>query len=40
MPEKKKGYLHTPINQTAIELGLLTAEQFDKWVVPVNMTHP
>jgi fumarate hydratase class II len=28
------------LKETAIELGLLTAEQFDEWVVPVDMTHP
>lgn len=28
------------LKETAIELGLLTAEQFDEWVVPINMTKP
>jgi fumarate hydratase class II len=28
------------LKESAIELGLLTSEQFDKWVVPVDMTHP
>ncbi len=28
------------LKETAIELGLLTAKQFDEWVIPVNMTHP
>ena len=28
------------LKETAIELGLLTAEQFDAWVVPANMTKP
>jgi fumarate hydratase class II len=28
------------LKESAIELGLLTAEQFDEWVVPVDMTHP
>ena len=28
------------LKETAIELGLLTAEQFDEWVVPANMTKP
>jgi fumarate hydratase class II len=33
----KKG---TSLKESAIELGLLTDEQFDEWVVPVDMTHP
>jgi fumarate hydratase, class II len=33
----KKG---TSLKESAIELGLLTSEQFDEWVIPVNMTHP
>ena len=28
------------LKESAIELGLLTAEQFDEWVIPVDMTHP
>ncbi len=28
------------LKQSALELELLTEEQFDKWVVPVDMTHP
>jgi fumarate hydratase class II len=28
------------LRQAAIELGLLTAEQFDEWVRPEDMTHP
>ena len=28
------------LKEMAIELGLVTAEQFDEWVVPVDMTHP
>ncbi len=28
------------LKETAIELGLLTAEQFDEWVVAEDMTHP
>jgi fumarate hydratase, class II len=28
------------LRESAIELGLLTAEQFDKWVKPEEMTHP
>ncbi|MEQ8530241.1 MAG: class II fumarate hydratase, partial [Imperialibacter sp.] len=27
----------TTLRQAAIELGLLTNEQFDEWVVPKNM---
>ena len=33
----KKG---TSLKESAIELGLLTAEQFDEWVRPGEMTHP
>lgn len=28
------------LKESALELGLLTAEQFDNWVVPINMTKP
>lgn len=28
------------LKETAIELGFLTSEQFDEWVVPADMTHP
>ncbi len=28
------------LKESAIELKLLTAEQFDEWVIPVDMTHP
>jgi fumarate hydratase class II len=28
------------LRESAIELGLLTAEQFDEWVKPEEMTHP
>lgn len=30
----------TTLKQAAIELGLLTAEQFDEWVRPEDMIHP
>ena len=33
----KKG---TSLKESALELGLLTSEQFDEWVIPVDMTHP
>jgi fumarate hydratase class II len=33
----KKG---TSLRESAIELGLLTGEQFDAWVKPEEMTHP
>jgi len=33
----KKG---TSLKEAAIELGLLTSEQFDEWVVAEDMTHP
>jgi fumarate hydratase class II len=33
----KKG---TSLKESAIELGLLTGEQFDEWVKPEEMTHP
>jgi fumarate hydratase class II len=28
------------LKQSALELELLTEQQFDEWVVPVDMTHP
>ena len=28
------------LKESAVELGLLTAEQFDEWVIPADMTHP
>ena len=28
------------LNDAAFKLGFLTAEQFDKWVRPADMTHP
>ena len=28
------------LKEAALELQLLTAEQFDEWVVPADMTHP
>ena len=28
------------LKQSALELGLLTSEQFDEWVVSKEMTHP
>lgn len=28
------------LKETAVELGLVTAEDFDKWVVPMDMTKP
>ncbi len=33
----KKG---TSLKESAVELGLLTPEQFDEWVIPEDMTHP
>jgi fumarate hydratase class II len=30
----------TTLKEAAVELELLTAEQFDEWVVPREMTHP
>ena len=30
----------TSLRESAIELGLLTGEQFDEWVKPEEMTHP
>jgi fumarate hydratase class II len=28
------------LKESALELGLLTSDQFDEWVIPVDMTHP
>lgn len=33
----KKG---TTLKESGIELGLLTSEQFDQWVLPEKMIHP
>jgi fumarate hydratase class II len=30
----------TTLKEAALSTGLLTAEQYDEWVVPVDMTHP
>jgi len=30
----------TTLKEAALALGLLTSEQYDEWVVPVEMTHP
>ena len=37
---KKAHKEHTALREAAIELGLLTGEQFDAWVRPEEMTHP
>jgi len=37
---KKAHKEHTTLREAAIELGLLTAEQFDAAVRPEDMTHP
>jgi fumarate hydratase class II len=34
---KKAHKENKTLRETAIELGLLTSEQFDQWVVPKNM---
>jgi fumarate hydratase class II len=31
---------NSTLKQAAVALGLLTAEQFDAWVLPEEMTHP
>ena len=37
----KKAYADkTTLKQAAVALGYLTAEQFDEWVKPVEMTRP
>lgn len=37
----KKAYEdNTSLKEAAVELGLLTEEEFDRYVVPKNMTHP
>ena len=30
----------TTLREAALKLGFLTAEQFDSWVRPEDMTHP
>ena len=37
---KKAHAENTSLKEAAIELGLLTEEQFDQWVVPAEMTRP
>ena len=34
---KKAHKENKTLRETAIELGLLTSEQFDQWVIPKNM---
>ncbi len=37
----KKAYAdNSSLKQAALELGFMTEEQFDEWVIPVNMTGP
>ena len=37
----KKAYAdNSTLKKAALELGLITEQQFDGWVVPVDMTHP
>ena len=37
----KKAYAeNTTLKAAALELGFLTEQQFDEWVVPGNMTGP
>lgn len=37
----KKAYADgTSLKEAGVELGLLTAEQFDEWIDPVSMTKP
>ena len=37
---KKAHAERTTLKEAAVELGILTAEQFDEWVRPEEMTHP
>jgi fumarate hydratase class II len=37
---KKAHKDHSSLKKAAIELGYLSPEQFDEWVVAANMTHP
>jgi fumarate hydratase class II len=37
---KKAHKDHSSLKEAAIELGYLSPEQFDEWVVAANMTHP
>jgi len=37
----KKAYAdNSTLKKAALELGLITEQQFDGWVVPVDMTRP
>ena len=37
---KKANHENKNLKETALELGYITAEDFDKFVVPAEMTHP
>ena len=37
---KKAHKEETSLKEAAVSSGLLTAEQFDEWVVPKDMCHP
>ena len=37
---KKAHKDHSSLKEAAIQLGYLSPEQFDEWVVAANMTHP
>ena len=37
---KKAHHEGTSLREAALELGFVTDEEFDKWVVPMDMTHP
>jgi fumarate hydratase class II len=37
---KKAHKEKSSLKEAAVALGYLTPEQFDKWVVAANMTHP
>ena len=37
---KKAHHEGSTLREAALALGFLTAEEFDRWVVPIEMTHP
>jgi len=39
-PLRSSGLPINSASESALELGFVTPEEFDAWVVPADMTHP
>ena len=37
---KRASHENTSLKQAALALGYVTAEDYERWVVPASMTHP